>query len=144
MGTLVIVLAPTGGLSMRTIQMLCAATLVVATAVPAAAAGSSSNNMMSGNNMMSSNSMMSSSMSSGQMKGSHMKMMMAKPGQVYAIMPDGHVGTTTMSGAKMKSTVGMASAMDNCMMFISSQDGKMYQVDTSSSSAQQECESIAK
>ncbi|HEU5019573.1 MAG TPA: hypothetical protein VFT69_16545 [Pseudolabrys sp.] len=106
---------------MRIKQMIWTAGLVVATAVPAAAAGS---------------------MNSTAMKANSMETM--KSGEVVAIMPDGHMGTTTMSGGKMTSTINMSKPISHCLMFISGKGGKTYQVDTSGSKATKECQGIAK
>ena len=65
-------------------------------------------------------------------------------GEVVAIMPDGHFGTGTMTGDKVTMTIGMSSALDHCVLFITGPDGKVYMVDTSSAAAQAECEAIAK
>lgn len=78
------------------------------------------------------------------MGGDNMMMTTTKGGEVVAIMPGGQMGTAMMEGDKMSMTIGMSSALDHCVMFITGADGKVYQVDTSSAAAQKECEGIAK
>lgn len=138
----------------------CATALLVAIAAPALAdnamsSGTMKSDSMSSGNMsaksMSSDNMSSGNMSSGNMSSGNMMaggdnamMTTMKGGEVIAIMPDGHMGTSMMTGDKMDSTIGMSSAMSHCMMFITGSDGMMHQVDTSSAAAQKECEGIAK
>ena len=77
------------------------------------------------------------------MEGASMQMM--KGGEVLAVMPDGHMGTMTLSDdAMMSDMTKMASPMDHCMMFVTGSDGKTMMVDTSTDAAMQECEKIAK
>jgi hypothetical protein len=71
-------------------------------------------------------------------------MKMMKGGEVVAIMPDGHMGTMTMSDEKMMGdAMKMAKPLDHCVMIMTGADGKAYMVDTSSAEAAKECEKTA-
>lgn len=76
-----------------------------------------------------------------EMKGT---MSMMKGGEVVAIMPDGHMGTMTVSDEKMMSEMmKMAKPLDHCVMMMTGADGKTYTIDTSSPKAMKECEKMA-
>lgn len=84
----------------------------------------------------------SPALAQSKMEGS-MKMMSG--GEVMAVMPDGHMGTTKMSDNKMMGDMKkMAQPMKGCMMFMTGTDGKTMMVDTSSDAMMKECEKIAK
>lgn len=119
------------------ITAVCAAALIGSSARADDAMSSSS--MMDGDAMMSND-----AMGSDTMGPDAMMMTTTTGGEVVAIMPDGHLGTSMMTGNKMQMTINMSSALDHCVMFITGVDGKVYQVDTSSAAAQAECEGIAK
>ena len=71
-------------------------------------------------------------------------MSMMKSGEVVAVMPDGHMGTTMMTDqGAMDSMMKMAAPLDHCVMMMTGADGKMYMVDTSSPDAMKTCESMA-
>ena len=71
-------------------------------------------------------------------------MKMMKGGETVAIMPDGHMGTTTMSDEKMMGdAMKMAKPLDHCVMIMTGSDGKAYMIDTSSPEAAKECEKMA-
>jgi hypothetical protein len=71
-------------------------------------------------------------------------MSVMKGGQVVAIMPDGHMGTMTISDAKMMDEMmKMAKPLDHCVMMMTGADGKTYTVDTSTPEATKECEKMA-
>ena len=68
-----------------------------------------------------------------------------KGGEVIAVMPDGHMGTMTMTDAKMSADMmKMSKPLSACIMIMTSADGKAFMVDTSSAAAQAECEKMAK
>ena len=70
-------------------------------------------------------------------------MTMMKPGQVTAVMPDGHMGTM-MPDAKMSAEMmKMAKPVKHCMMMMTDAKGKTYMIDTSTKKAQAECEKMA-
>ena len=72
-------------------------------------------------------------------------MKMMKGGETVAIMPDGHMGTMTMSDDKMMGDImKMSKPLDRCVMITTGSDGKAYMVDTSSAEANAECEKMAK
>jgi hypothetical protein len=72
-------------------------------------------------------------------------MSMMKAGEVMAMMPDGHMGTMTMTDSKMSDNMmKMAKPLDHCVMMMTGADGKMYMVDTSSPEGMAECEKMAK
>jgi hypothetical protein len=71
-------------------------------------------------------------------------MMMMKGGQVVAIMPDGHMGTMTVTDEKMMGEMmKMSKPLDHCVMMMTGADGKTYIVDTSAPEAAKECEKMA-
>ncbi len=71
-------------------------------------------------------------------------MKMMKGGEVIAVMPDGHMGTMTMSDDKMMGDMmKMAKPLDHCVMMMTGADGKTYMVDTSTPEAAKECEKMA-
>ncbi len=77
------------------------------------------------------------------MAGPSMSMM--KGGEVMAVMPDGHMGTMTVTDPKMMAAMmKMAKPMDHCMMMMTDAKGKTFMVDTSSKAAMAECEKMAK
>lgn len=68
-----------------------------------------------------------------------------KGGEVIAIMPDGHMGTITMTDPKMSADMmKMSKPLSACIMIMTSADGKVYMVDTSTADAKAECEKMAK
>ncbi|MEX6508599.1 hypothetical protein [Jiella sp. M17.18] len=68
-----------------------------------------------------------------------------KGGEVLAVMPDGHMGTTMMTDHAMAAKMmKSAKPVKHCMMFMTGSNGKTMMVDTSSKSAMRECEKIAK
>jgi len=70
-------------------------------------------------------------------------MTMMKPGQVTAVMPDGHMGTM-MPDAKMSAEMmKMAKPVKHCVMMMTDAKGKTYMIDTSTKKAQAECEKMA-
>jgi len=70
---------------------------------------------------------------------------MMKGGEVMAVMPDGHMGTMMVTDQMaMDKMMGMAKALDHCVMMMTGKDGKTYMVDTSSAEANAECEKMAK
>ncbi len=71
-------------------------------------------------------------------------MKMMKGGEVIAVMPDGHMGTMTMTDKKMMGDVmKMSKPLDHCVMMMTGADGKTYMVDTSTPEATKECEKMA-
>ena len=71
-------------------------------------------------------------------------MKMMKGGETIAVMPDGHMGTMTMSDQKMMDdAMKMAKPLDHCVMIMTGSDGKAYMIDTSSPEAAKECEKMA-
>ena len=72
-------------------------------------------------------------------------MSMMKGGEVIAVMPDGHMGTMTVTDAKMSAEMmKMSKPLDHCVMMMTGADGKMYMVDTMSADGNKECEKVAK
>ena len=68
-----------------------------------------------------------------------------KGGEVMAIMPDGHMGTMTMTDTKMSADMmKMSKPLSQCIMIMTGTDGKAYMVDTSTADAKAECEKMAK
>ena len=71
-------------------------------------------------------------------------MKMMKGGETVAIMPDGHMGTMTITDEKMMGdAMKMAKPLDHCVMIMTGSDGKAYMIDTSSPEAAKECEKMA-
>ena len=72
-------------------------------------------------------------------------MSMMKGGEVMAVMPDGHMGTMMITDAKMSADMmKMSKPLSECTMIMTSADGKVYIVDTSTAAAKAECEKMAK
>ena len=68
-----------------------------------------------------------------------------KGGEVIAVMPDGHMGTMTMTDMKMsEDMMKMSKPLTDCIMIMTGADGKAYMVDTSTADAKAECEKMAK
>lgn len=71
-------------------------------------------------------------------------MKMMKGGEVIAVMPDGHMGTMTMSDEKMMGdAMKMAKPLDHCVMMMTGADGKTYMLDTLTPEAMKACEKTA-
>ena len=71
-------------------------------------------------------------------------MSMMKGGEVMAVMPDGHTGTMMMTDPKMSAKMmKMSKPLSHCIMMMTSADGKVYMVDTSTAAAKAECEKMA-
>ena len=67
-----------------------------------------------------------------------------KGGEVIAIMPDGHMGTMTMTDKKMSADMlKMSKPLSQCIMIVTGADGKAYMVDSTAES-KAECEKMAK
>lgn len=113
--------------ALKLIAAAVAATLMAGGIAVAEDTMKADDNMMAGDTMMAGENMM----------------MATKMGEVIAISPSGMMGTAMMEGDKMMSTVGMSAPLDHCVMFITGEDGKVYQVDTTSKMGQDECEMIA-
>lgn len=72
-------------------------------------------------------------------------MSMMKGGEVFAFMPDGHMGKMMMTdAAKMDAMMKMSKPLDHCVMMMSDAKGMTYMVDTSSKEATAVCEKMAK
>ena len=72
-------------------------------------------------------------------------MSMMKGGEVMAVMPDGHMGTMMIADPKMAADMmKMSKPLSECIMIMTSADGKVYMVDTSTAAAKAECEKMAK
>ncbi|MCB8839579.1 hypothetical protein [Aurantimonas sp. VKM B-3413] len=131
-------------LTMRMSRLIVASAIIAAFAVPAFAEDTMKSDAMQSDTMKS-DAMSSDGMKSDAtpMEGGAMMTMM-KGGEVLAIMPDSHMGTSMMSDEDMAGMMKMASPMDHCMLFMTGSDGKTMMVDTSSDAAMQSCEKIAK
>ncbi len=70
-------------------------------------------------------------------------MTMMKPGQVTAVMPDGHMGTMTPDAKMSAEMMKMAKPVKHCMMMMTDAKGKTYMIDTSTKKAQAACEKMA-
>jgi hypothetical protein len=73
------------------------------------------------------------------------EMSMMKPGEVMAVMPDGHMGTMMMKDSKMSAEMmKMAKPLGHCVMMMTDAKGMAFMVDTSSKMGMAECEKMAK
>ncbi|MEP6565225.1 MAG: hypothetical protein ABJB10_08790 [Mesorhizobium sp.] len=70
-------------------------------------------------------------------------MSMMKPGEVTAIMPDGHMGTMVPDAMQSKEMMKMAKPIKHCMMMMTDASGKTFMIDASSKKAQAECKKMA-
>jgi len=106
---------------MRAVTLLGAAAILAAVAVPALADDTM-----------------------GSMGAMGSQMMMMKPGETVAIMPDGHMGTMMADKMAGEDMMKMAKPVSHCMMFMMGHDGKIYAVDTMGHDAMMGCEKMAK
>ena len=58
-----------------------------------------------------------------------MEPMMMKKGETAVIMSDGTMGTVAMDSKMAKEMMKTAKPMDNCMMMMMGDDGKMYMME---------------
>ena len=99
---------------------------------------------------MSSDAMHPDAMSSDGMKSDAMAMegdmmTMMKSGQVMAVMPDGHMGTTASTDdAMMANMMKHGKPVEHCMLFMTGADGKTMMMEATATSTMAECEKIAK
>ncbi len=74
-----------------------------------------------------------------------MEPMMMKKGETAVIMSDGTMGTVAMDSAMAEEMMKTAKPMENCMMMMMGEDGKMYMMeDMKMADGKMACESMMK
>lgn len=80
----------------------------------------------------------------GEPMKSDMMMTMMKSGEVVAIMPDGHMGTSKVADSETMASMKTAKPLKSCTMFMVGSDGKTMMVDSPDATTTAACEKVAK